>query len=172
MGREAMIRADMEAVGTYSPIFDRTIKDCAKRERELAKAEKAWRSAYCIDGVQREPQMVATLINKQGLPYQAKDPYYAEVSRLRKEVESLRAQLGLTPKSLRRLIGVAGSDTPQQQDMITAKLDQIAARVAGYDNAADIPEYPFADLPGAAEAAAFREQIDEDLRKAIAEDMG
>lgn len=103
MGREAMIRADMEAVGTYSPIFDKTIKDCAKRERELAKAEKAWRNAYNVDGVQREPQMVATLINKQGLPYQAKDPYYAEVSRLRKEVESLRAQLGLTPKSLNRI---------------------------------------------------------------------
>ena len=26
MGREAMIRADMEAVGTYNPIFDKTIK--------------------------------------------------------------------------------------------------------------------------------------------------
>lgn len=103
MGREAMIRESMEAVGTYSPIYEKTIKDCAKRERELAKAEKAWRSAYNIDGVQREPQMVATLINKQGLPYQAKDPYYAEVSRLRKEVESLRAQLGLTPKSLSRI---------------------------------------------------------------------
>ena len=103
MGREAMIRADMEAVGTYSPIFDKTIKDCAKRERELVKAEKAWRAAYFIDGKQREPQMVATLINKQGQPYQAKDPYYSEVSRLRKEVESLRAQLGLTPKSLNRI---------------------------------------------------------------------
>lgn len=103
MGREAMIRADMEAVGTYSPIFDKVIKDTAKRERELAKAEKAWRAAYCIDGVQRQPQMVATLINKQGLPYQAKDPFYAEVCRLRKEVDGLRSQLGLTPKSLNRV---------------------------------------------------------------------
>ena len=103
MGREAMIRESMEAVGTYSPIFDKAIKDCAKRERELAKAEKAWRKAYCIDGVQKEPQMVATLINKQGLPYQAKDPFYSEVSRLRKEVENLRSQLGLTPKSLSRI---------------------------------------------------------------------
>lgn len=103
MGREAMIRADMEAVGTYSPVFDKAIKDLAKRERELAKAEKAWRAAYCVDGVQRPPQMVATLITKQGLPYQAKDPYYAEVGRLRKEVEGLRNQLGLTPKSLNRV---------------------------------------------------------------------
>ena len=103
MGREAMIREAMEAVGTYSPIYDKTIKDCAKRERELGRAQKAWRAAYCIDGVQREPQMVATLINKQGLPYQTTDPYYATVSRLRKEVDSLRAQLGLTPKSLSRI---------------------------------------------------------------------
>ena len=31
MGREAMIRADMESVGIYSPIFDSTIKQLAKR---------------------------------------------------------------------------------------------------------------------------------------------
>ena len=103
MGREAMIRADMEAVGTYNPIFDKSIKDLAKRERELSRAEKAWRNAYVIDGVQQEPRMVATLINKQGAPYTAKDPFYSEVSRLRKEVESLRSQLGLTPKSLQRV---------------------------------------------------------------------
>ena len=40
MGREAMIRADMESVGIYSPIFDSTIKQLAKLERELPKAER------------------------------------------------------------------------------------------------------------------------------------
>lgn len=103
MGREAMIRADMEAVGTYNPIFDKSIKDLARRERELSRAEKAWRKAYFIDGVQQEPKMVATLTNKQGAPYTAKDPFYTEVARLRKEVEALRQQLGLTPKSLQRV---------------------------------------------------------------------
>ena len=44
MGREAMIRADMEAVGTYNPIFDKTIKDLARTERELSRAEKTWRA--------------------------------------------------------------------------------------------------------------------------------
>ena len=29
MGREAMIRADMESVGTYAPIWDGTIKALA-----------------------------------------------------------------------------------------------------------------------------------------------
>lgn len=124
MGREAMIRADMEAVGTYSPIFDKTIKDLAKRERELSKAEKAWRAAYCVDGVQRQPQMVATLINKQGLPYQAKDPFYAEVSRLRKEVESLRNQLGLTPKSLNRVRETQRLKETQDRSRIETLLDE------------------------------------------------
>mgnify|MGYP006877979338 CR=1 FL=1 len=41
MGREAMIRADMESVGIYSPIFDSTIKQLAKLERELSRAEKS-----------------------------------------------------------------------------------------------------------------------------------
>lgn len=43
-GTEAMIRADMESVGIYSPIFDSTIKQLAKLERELPKAEKTWQS--------------------------------------------------------------------------------------------------------------------------------
>ena len=30
VGREAMIRADMESVGTYNPIFDKSIKQLAK----------------------------------------------------------------------------------------------------------------------------------------------
>ena len=123
MGREAMIRADMEAAGTYSPIFDKVIKDTAKRERELSKAEKAWRAAYCVDGVQRPPQMVATLINKQGLPYQAKDPFYAEVCRLRKEVDGLRAQLGLTPKSLNRVRETQKLKEAQGRSRIETLLD-------------------------------------------------
>lgn len=71
MGREAMIRADMESVGIYSPIFDSTIKQLAKLERELPKAEKTWRAAG--------GKMVAELVNKTGGKYTAKDPNYAVV---------------------------------------------------------------------------------------------
>lgn len=91
MGREAMIRADMESVGIYSPIFDSTIKQLAKLERELSKAEKAWRAAG--------GQMVAELVNKTGGKYTAKDPNYAVVDQLRKDILALRSQLGLTPSS-------------------------------------------------------------------------
>ena len=69
MGREAMIRADMESVGTYNTIFEPTIKQLAKLERELSKAEKNWRAAG--------GQMVAELVNKTGGKYTAKDPNYA-----------------------------------------------------------------------------------------------
>lgn len=94
MGREAMIRADMESVGTYSPIFDKSIKQLAKLERELAKAEKTWRAAG--------GEMVAELTNKTGGKYTAKDPNYAIVDQLRHDVASLRNQLGLTPTGLKR----------------------------------------------------------------------
>ena len=155
MTREQIYRQQLTELGIYNPAFDPEIKTLAQLERRLTRVQKAWSETAPSGG---KPSFL--------------DDHYPIIVQLEDKIFAHREALGLTPKSLRRLIGVAGSDTPQQQDMITAKLDQIAARVAGYDNAADIPEYPFADLPGAAEAAAFSEQIDEDLRKAIAEDMG
>ena len=95
MGREAMIRADMEAVGTYNQIFEPTIRQLAKAERELAKAEKTWRS--------NGGKMVAELVNKTGGTYTAKDPHYAVVDQMRKDILALRNQLGLTPNSLKRV---------------------------------------------------------------------
>ena len=49
--RETQIRLDMEAVGTYNPVFDKTIHDLARREKELGRAEKAWRDGDW-DGVE------------------------------------------------------------------------------------------------------------------------
>lgn len=95
MGREAMIRADMEAVGTYNVIFEPTIRQLAKAERELAKAEKNWRA--------NGGQMVAELVNKTGGKYTAKDPHFAVVDQMRKDIMALRNQLGLTPNSLKRV---------------------------------------------------------------------
>ena len=95
MGRETMIKADMEAVGTYNPIFDTTIKQLAKLERELPKAERAWRAAG--------GNMVIEQVNKAGAAYSAKDPHYAIVDQLRKDILALKNQLGLTPKSLKRV---------------------------------------------------------------------
>ena len=111
MGREAMIRADMEAVGTYNPIFDATIKQLARAERELSRAEKTWR--------ENGGAMVAELVNKTGATYTAKDPHYAVVDQLRKDILALRNQLGLTPKSLNRV-------KEQQSAAVTTRKSRLA----------------------------------------------
>lgn len=127
MGREAMIKADMEAVGTYSPIFDKAIKSLAKQERELAKAEKVWRD--------NGGKMVAELVNKTGATYTAKDPHYAVVDQLRKDILSQRAQLGLTPKSLKAMKAkLADSGAPKR-----SRLDELLeeAREFAVEHAAE-----------------------------------
>lgn len=138
MGREAMIRADMESVGTYNAIFEPTIKQLAKLERELPKAEKTWRAAG--------GQMVAELVNKTGGKYTAKDPNYAVVDTLRKDIQALRNQLGLTPTSLKRAqakneLASGGQKSPLEQlldaahahamDHATEYMDQVDAYVDG-----------------------------------------
>lgn len=84
-----MIRADMESVGLYSPVFDGTIRLLAKTERELSRAEKAWKAAG--------GKMVAELVNKTGGAYTAKDPNYAVVDQLRKDVLQRARGCGLRP---------------------------------------------------------------------------
>ena len=128
VAREDMIRADMQAVGTYNAVFESTIKQLAKTERELSRAEKAWKAAG--------GKMVDQLVNKTGGAYTAKDPHYAVVDQLRKDILALRNQLGLTPKSLKRV---------QEQTQAKAlagksKLEQLLEEAHDYavDHAADI----------------------------------
>lgn len=106
-----MIRADMQAVGTYNQIFEPTIKQLAKTERELSRAEKAWKKAGGL--------MVATLTNKTGSEYTAKDPNWTVVENLRATVTGLRNQLGLTPTGLNK----ARSKQSVSQDK--AKIEQL-----------------------------------------------
>lgn len=132
--RETQIRRDMEALGIYQPIFDLAIHDLAKKERELRRAEKAWRDAYTVDGKRKEPQMVVQLVSKQGVPYSAKDPYYAVVQALQKDVAAQRQQLGLTPRSLQRV-------REQQKDALAAgdsKLEQLLD--AAHEHAVEMAE--------------------------------
>ena len=119
MGREAMIRADMEAVGTYNEIFEPTIRQLAKAERELSKAEKAWRA--------NGGQMVAELVNKTGAKYTAKDPHYAVVDQMRKDIIALRNQLGLTPTSLKRVQAKQEALAAGRKSRLEQLLDAAAA---------------------------------------------
>lgn len=115
MGREAMIKADMEAVGTYNPIFAPTIKQLAKAERELSKAEKAWRASG--------GNLVVEQVNKAGAPYTTKDPHYAVVDQMRKDIQALRNQLGLTPKSLKRVQEQVESQATGKKSPLEQMLD-------------------------------------------------
>lgn len=130
MGREAMIRADMEAVGTYNVIFEPTIKQLAKAERELAKAEKTWRA--------NGGQMVAELVNKTGGKYTAKDPHYAVVDQMRKDIMALRNQLGLTPNSLKRVQAKQEAISSGKKSRLEELLD--AAHDYALDHASDFQE--------------------------------
>lgn len=132
MGREAMIRADMEKVGTYNEIYESTIRQLAKTERELSKAEKAWRAAG--------GNMVAEQVNKSGAVYTAKDPRYAVVDQLRRNVTALRGELGLTPRSLKKAQGKV-----EQTDLASggnSRLEQLLeeARVYAEEHAAEYQE--------------------------------
>lgn len=155
MAREEVYKNQLLELGIYNPAFDPEIKTLAQLERRLTRLQKAWSGTAPPGG---KPSFL--------------DDHYPIIVQLEDKILAHREALGLTPKSLRRLVGVAGSDAPQQKDLITAKLDQIAARVASYDAAVLPAADPYADLPEATEAAAFSAGMDEDLRNAIAEDMG
>lgn len=141
MGREAMIKADMEAVGIYNPIFDRTIHELAKMERELSRATKEWKA--------NGGKMVAVLVNKTGGMYTAKDPYYAIVDQLRKDIQALRNQLGLTPGSLNRVkakqAAKTGTGSRLEQLLATAH-DYALEHAAGFQ--ADVDGFVSGVLAG------------------------
>lgn len=152
MTKEQIYREQMQALGIYEEIFDPEIRTLARIERELTRAEKAW-SATASPG--SKPSFL--------------DPHYAVIQKLRAELLQHRESLGLTPKALRRLTGAAVDTAPDQKDLITAKLDQIAEAVSGFDElAAD----PFDGIPAAEDARRISQQMDEELAAAIAEDMG
>lgn len=149
MTKEQIYRQQMTELGIYKPIFEPEIRTLARIERELTRAMKIWSDTAPPNG---KPSFL--------------NDFYPVIQRLRAEALHHREALGLTPQALKKLVGAAGTDAPQQKDLITAKLDQIAAKVSGY--AAD----PYAGIPGAEEAKAISDKLDEDLAKAVAEDMG
>ena len=154
--KEQIYREQMQALGIYEEIFEPEIKTLARVEREYTRAEKAWSATAAPGG---KPSFL--------------DPHYAIIQRLRSEILQHREALGLTPKALKKLTGAAGTDAPNQQDLITHKLDQIAARVAGYDvSEIQVAQDMYEALPEAQEAARISDLMDEELRRAVHEDMG
>ena len=150
MTKEQVYQKQMEDLGIWQEIFLPELRTLCRCERELTRAEKAWSNTSPPGG---KPSFL--------------DDHYPVIQKLRAEVLQHRQALGLTPQALRKLTGAAGPEGPQQQELITAKLDQIAARVSGYDQT-----NPFAGIPDADAAQEISDQLDTELRKAVAEDMG
>lgn len=179
--KEQIYREQMQALGIYEEIFEPEIRTLARVEREYTRAEKAWSATAAPGG---KPSFL--------------NPHYPVIQRLRTEILQHREALGLTPKALRKLTGGAGAGDIDQKDLITAKLDRIAERVSGYDtqelsqdwwknNLAGQPvmtlpvsepqeiqtaQDAYETLPDAQEAARISHLMDEELRHAVAEDMG
>ena len=130
MTKEQIYREQMQALGIYDPIFEPELKTLARLERELTRAQKAWSATAVPSG--SAPSFT--------------DPHYAVIQKLRAEILQHREALGFTPKSLRKIAGTAGPEGPAQKDLIAAKLDEIAARVAGEDQEPELPADPYADL--------------------------
>lgn len=146
--KEQVYRDQMTALGIYQEIHEPEIKTLAKIERQITRAEKAWSDTAPPDG---KPSFL--------------DPHFAIIQRLRSEALQHKEALGITAKALARLTsGTAAA--PEQKDLISAKLDAIAERVSGYDAA------PFAGIPAADEAAEISDMMDDELRRAVHEDMG
>ena len=114
MAREEIYKEQLQALGIYEPAFDPEIKTLANLERDLTRAQKAWKTTVPRGA---QPSML--------------DPLYAVVCTLRREILAHRETLGLTPKALRRLRGPAGGEGADQ-DLIGEKLTEIAERVGAY----------------------------------------
>ena len=114
MTREQKYEEQLRALGVWEDAFAPLVRDLAKAERRRTRAEKEWSATAPPGG---KPSFL--------------DPHYQIVSQLDREILGYREVMGLTPKSLRRLRGVP--DTPGERDLITERLDRIAARVSAYD---------------------------------------
>lgn len=117
--KEQVYREQLQALGIYHEILEPEIKAVARVEREYTRAQKAWSATASPAG--SAPSFL--------------DPHYAIVQKLRAEGLQHREALMTMAKTLAKLTGAAGVEAPEQKDLITAKLDRIAERVAGYDSA-------------------------------------
>ena len=108
MGREQIYTEQLKSLGIYDPAFDPEIKSLSQLERDLTRAQKAWKTS--------SPEKSVL------------DPHFEVIQKLRKEILIHRESLGLTPKSLRRLKGEAVAAPVSAQTQLSSLLDAIKER--------------------------------------------
>lgn len=112
--REQIYTEQLKALGIYDKAFDPEIKTLAQLERELTRAQKEWKKTA-----------------KEDEAPSVRDPAYAVITGIRREILSHRDALGLTPKALRKLKGAASPAGPNAQEVLTELLDGLREQANG-----------------------------------------
>lgn len=92
--REKIIAA-MKGAGTYKEEFESPIMTLAKMMDDCTKAERAFRKSG--------GSYIVEYTNKAGAKNLVKNPHYALIENLRRDMLTYCAQLGLTPAGLKRI---------------------------------------------------------------------
>lgn len=93
--KEEKYKSQLVALGIYEEAYDPAIHELCVLEREMSRARK---------------QLKASAPDGQAPSYA--DPLYGVVRQLQTNILAYRDALGLTPKSLKKLKGQAGSSAP------------------------------------------------------------
>lgn len=89
------IKANMQAIGTYKPEFDKVISVLAQLYEDIDTARKQFEESG--------GQMVIEFTNKRGATNIIKSPYYRLLEDLQADVLQYNRELGLTPKGLKTI---------------------------------------------------------------------
>ena len=89
------IVADMKAIETYKPEFDKTIEALAKIYVDMDNA----RSQFEASG----GNMIVAHVNKGGNKNLVKNPFYVIIENLQANILLYNRELGLTPKGLKQI---------------------------------------------------------------------
>lgn len=189
--KEQIYREQMQALGIYEEIFEPEIKTLARVEREYTRAEKAWSATAAPGG---KPSFLdphfAVIQRLRAEILQHRETLGLTPKALRKltgAAGSETDQKGLIAAKLDRIAQrVSGYDLAPGSDISSAGVwiqgEDGMEKVGAIDP--KLLADPFAGIPAADEAAVISDMMDrqdaakishgmdEDLRHAVAEDMG
>lgn len=99
---EKRIVADMKAVGTYKPEFDKTIKELARIYEDIDDAREKFEKTG--------GNFVIKHTNKNGSTNLIKNPIYLAIEGMQSRALAYNRELGLTPAGLKKIKGRDSDD--------------------------------------------------------------
>lgn len=116
---ETKIRTAMQELGIYAEAWEMDIRRLAQLERELRRAEKAWRAAGS--------PLTVTHTNKAGATNEVPAPSYTAIQQLRRDIQAQRKALGLIPGGKRPAAAVDDEDEEPELTPAAAAVRDYAA---------------------------------------------